>query len=80
MKNWKDEKSGGKRCSSILEIGRFKLIVHNYVGSGDQLFVSCYGLFNKIGITATDYPSARCVAIDMLKDVLENTLNEINDV
>jgi hypothetical protein len=85
MLNWKDVSSYSQsdkvRTPHSFEprCGQFRLYIHHYFGCGDTWFTSCRGVFDIVQLKSKDIEEAKVEAADLLKKLLTEALEKLND-
>lgn len=72
---WKDNH---KNNSSEIQIGLFRLVVHHWVGCGDDWFTSCNGIFKEKSLKATSLDDAKEEALNHFKNTLQSALSTLH--
>lgn len=77
---WNDEIRRGVVEASTIKIGAFKLVVHHYIGYPPELWMAtCHDLFSQKEMPGLNLEESKTKAVSILKNILEKSLNEINN-
>ena len=77
---WKDKKGTwyGKKgiVESTIKLGQFNLIIHHYIGSGNNWYTSCGNLFTLHSLSVQNIDSLKEQALKKLKFVLLEAIED----
>lgn len=70
---WKTE-----QYKARLKVGKFSLVVHRYLGCGEQYFATCHhGPFEKAPLESLDLEDAKKEALEMFVKTLREAANDL---
>lgn len=77
MSDWKDIYRKDELTGAEMQCGKFQLVVHHYVGCGDNWYASCYRVFEMATMDSKKLSEAKAQAKAKLQIILEDAVREI---
>lgn len=79
MSDWNDTYRKDELDGSEMQCGKFQLMVHHYVGCGDNWYASCYGVFEMVTMDSKKLSEAKAQAKAKLQIILEDAVRDLQE-